>query len=239
MLHGPFKWNPFSATFKEYYYLFLKVLPEEIWNFVNSFSEEFIERVRIALTADGKHLSKGDPHFRLNGTRNSNKKCYWWKFINMICTDVFNLKWLSESRTATRIITSSRAHACVSPIPKKIKYSIHPRQSCGRTSAHPPIQPSVRPSAPDADGLSNFLANVGACNLILHIHVVVNWKKTGNSSVDQYHMTVLQAPVFTCFCFAGYMSFFLPWQFISFEFIAGSTLSGFLFINGSFTFSLG
>ena len=120
MLHGPFKWNPFSATFKEYYYLFLKVLPEEIWNFVNFFSEEFIKRVRIALTADGKHLSKGDPHFRLNGTRNSNKKCYWWKFINMICTDVFNLKWLSESRTATRIITSSRAQTCVSPIPKKL-----------------------------------------------------------------------------------------------------------------------
>ena len=176
VLHGPFKWNPFSTTFKEQYYLFLKVSPEEIRNFVNFFSGEFVERVRIELTADGKHLSKGDPHFRLNGTRNSNKKCYWWKFINMICTDVFNLKWLSESRTATRIITSSRAHACVSPIPKKIKNSIHPRQSCGRTSAHPPIQPSVRTSAPDADGLSNFLANVGACNLILHIHVVVNWK---------------------------------------------------------------
>ena len=98
-----------------------KVLPEEIRNFVNFFSGEFVERVRIELTADGKHLSKGDPNFGLNGTRNSNKKCYWWNFINMICTDVFNLKWLSESRTATRIITSSRAHACVSPIPKKIK----------------------------------------------------------------------------------------------------------------------
>ena len=109
VLHGPFKWNPFSTTFKEQYYLFLKVLPEEIRNFVNFFSGEFVERVRIELTADGKHLSKGEPHFRLNGTRNSNKKCYWWNFINMICTDVFILKWVSESRTTTRIITNSRA----------------------------------------------------------------------------------------------------------------------------------
>lgn len=29
---------------------------------VNFFSGEFVERVRIALTADGKHLSKGDSH---------------------------------------------------------------------------------------------------------------------------------------------------------------------------------
>lgn len=45
--------------------------------FVNFFSGEFVERVRIALTADGKHLSNRDRHFRLNVTRSdSNKKCY-------------------------------------------------------------------------------------------------------------------------------------------------------------------
>ena len=54
-----------------------------------------------------------------------------------------------------------------------------------------------------------LLANVGAYNLILHIHVVVNLLKAFKT-VDQYHMTVLQAPVFTCFCFTSYMFVFLP-----------------------------
>ena len=55
--------------------------------------------------------------------------------------------------------------------------------------------PSASPSAPQAKQceMSHFVARVGACNLILHMHVVVNHRVP----TDQYHMTVSRALVST------------------------------------------
>ena len=59
-----------------------------------------------------------------------------------------------------------------SPTAKKIWLSIHLRNF----GSHVTVRLSNRPSAPQGNQcvILHFLANVGACNLILHIHVVVN-----------------------------------------------------------------
>ena len=45
--------------------------------------------------------------------------------------------------------------------------------------------------------MSDFLASVGACNVILHIHVVISWQLSKQVFTDQYHMTVSLAQVLT------------------------------------------
>ena len=79
---------------------------------------------------------------------------------------------------------------------------------------------------------SHFLASVGACNLILHIHVLVNNTCSGQYicqnrvSADQYHMTILWSQVPTHW---GYM-FFGSYQLTvtGFQLTIGSTPSEFL-----------
>ena len=43
----------------------------------------------------------------------------------------------------------------------------------------------------------HFLARLGACNLILHIHVVVNRQLSRQGIADQFHMIASQAQVST------------------------------------------
>ena len=62
-----------------------------------------------------------------------------------------------------------------SPIAKKIWFPIHPRNFDSYVTVRPPTRPPARLSAPQENQCEmwHFLASVGACNLILHIHVVV------------------------------------------------------------------
>ena len=61
-----------------------------------------------------------------------------------------------------------------SPIAKKIWLSIHPRNFGSRMTMHQ-FNIIVRLSTPQGNQceISHFQASVGACNLVLHIHVVV------------------------------------------------------------------
>ena len=63
-----------------------------------------------------------------------------------------------------------------SPIAKKIWLSFYPRNFGSHVTGRAFDRPSTRPSAPLGNQceILHFLANEGACDLILHIHVVVN-----------------------------------------------------------------
>ena len=65
--------------------------------------------------------------------------------------------------------TRAREHSLIA---KKIWLSIYPRN----LGSHVSVRPSDRPSASQGNQCktSQFLASVGACNLVLHVHVVVN-----------------------------------------------------------------
>ena len=111
-----------------------------------------------------------------------------------------------------------------SPIAKKIWFPIHPRNFDSYVTVRPPTRPPARLSAPQENQCEmwHFLASVGACNLILHIHVVVKtlyrWRP--------YRGLSCRTIEDTCFFFV----FFLPyWQVSSFQLIA--TLIGFLYCN--------
>ena len=68
------------------------------------------------------------------------------------------------------MLVIAECHACKqSPIAKKIWLSIHLRNF----GSHMTVHPSVSPQG-NQDEISHFLASVGACNMILHILVVVN-----------------------------------------------------------------
>ena len=90
-------------------------------------------------------------------------------------------------------LTISRAsRTCErSPIAKKIWLPIRPR----KFGSHE----TVRPSAPLGNQCKMllFLATVGACNLILHVHVINIDNCQNRVSADQYHMTVSRAQVST------------------------------------------
>ena len=108
----------------------------------------------------------------------------------------------------------------------------------GTYGSHVTVRPPARSSAPQANQceMLHFLASLGAFNLILHIHVVVSWQlskqstrwpispdRIAGSGVDLSRLRLV----------------FYRWQVSSFQLIAGSTLIGFLywksfFINGSF-----
>ena len=61
------------------------------------------------------------------------------------------------------------------PIAKKI-WSIQARNFGSYVTIRPPVHPFIRPSTPqwNQGKISHFLPSVGACNVILHIHVVFN-----------------------------------------------------------------
>ena len=95
-------------------------------------------------------------------------------------------------------------------------------------TVRPSARPPTRPSAPQGNQFEmlRFLASVGACILILHIHVVFNWQL----SKQGISWTVITWPYrglrcrpleVTCFFF----------EVSSFQLIAGSTLIGFLYCN--------
>ena len=77
------------------------------------------------------------------------------------------------------------------PIAKKIWLPIRPRNFGSHET--------VRPSAPLGNQCKMllFLAIVGACNLILHVHVVNIDNCQNRVSADQYHMTVSRAQMST------------------------------------------
>ena len=108
--------------------------------------------------------------------------------------------------------------------------------------------PPVPPSAPQSNQgeMSHFLASVGACNVILHIYVMVNWQLSkhagqyhniAGSSVNPLRLRVfkLSADKLLAFnwsraqlqadCFAMVKSYFFEVNY--------------KFINNSFAFSLG
>ena len=66
--------------------------------------------------------------------------------------------------TIKYIITESHTYVCKTPI--------HPRNLGSHVTARPPS----RSSSPQGNQgeMSQFLFSMGECNLILHIHVVVN-----------------------------------------------------------------
>ena len=89
------------------------------------------------------------------------------------------------------------------------------------------MRPYVSPSTPQRNQceMSHFLAGEGACNLMLHIHVVVNWQlskqgirspvsrdRIASSGVDPSRLRVFEG---------------LRWQVSRFQWIAGSTRRGF------------
>ena len=95
-----------------------------------------------------------------------------------------------------------------SPIAKKIWLPIRPRNfGCHDT---------LSPSAPLGNQCKMLLfsAIVGACNLILHAHVVNIDNCQNRVSADQYHMTVSRAQVST----HRDDVFFLGWQLTGFSF---------------------
>ena len=95
-------------------------------------------------------------------------------------------------------------------------------------------RPYVSPSAPQGNQceMLHFLASEGACNLILHIHVVVNWQllkqgirwlvlldRFAGSGVDPSSLRAFEV---------------IRWQAGSFQGIAGSTLRGFFWKGNKF-----
>ena len=78
-----------------------------------------------------------------------------------------------------------------SPIAKKIWLPMRPRNFGSRET--------VRRSVPLGNQCKMllFLAIVGACNLILYVHVVNIESCQNRESADQYHMTVSRAQVST------------------------------------------
>ena len=95
--------------------------------------------------------------------------------------------WLMANLTISR---ASRTRER-SPIAKKIWLPIRPR----RFSSHE----TVRRPAPLGNQCKMllFLSIVGACNLILHVHVVNIDNCQNRVSADQYHMTLSRAQVST------------------------------------------
>ena len=70
----------------------------------------------------------------------------------------------------------------------------------------------------------HFLASVGACNLIMHIYVVVNWQLSKQSLRWSVSHDRIAGP--------GYMFWRVyHLQFSSFQLIAGPTIIGFLYCN--------
>ena len=88
--------------------------------------------------------------------------------------------------------------------------------------------PTFRRSAPQAYQclISHFLASLGACSLILYIHVaihvVINWQLSWSSeSADQYRLTMSRAQVST-----HWVPVFFEinrWKCATFRMIAGSS----------------
>jgi len=85
--------------------------------------------------------------------------------------DIFQYVWGSVPRAlrgcgSPAIITESHTYVSKTPI--------HPRNF----GTHVTTRPPARPSSPQGNQreMSHFLASVGACDLILHIRVVVNWQ---------------------------------------------------------------
>ena len=121
-----------------------------------------------------------------------------------------------------------------SPTAKKIWLSIDLRSF----GIHVTVRLSECPSTLQGNQceIPHFFANVGACNLILHIHVVVNIIENCQNrvSVDQYHLTVSWAQVST----HGGNSFLKlsADKLLVFQLIAGSTPSGFLYNGYKFIF---
>ena len=77
-----------------------------------------------------------------------------------------------------------------SPIAKKIWLPIRPRNF----GCHETLSPSA---LGNQCKMLLFLAIVGACNLILHVHVVNIDNCQNRVSADQYQMTVSRAQVLT------------------------------------------
>ena len=114
----------------------------------------------------------------------------------------FLVKATSHHPGANNVLAEQSAHE-QNPIARKIWYlSIQEIL----VVAWPCISSIVHPSTPQGNQceVSHFQASVGACNLILHIHVVVKWQLSSRVSPDQYHVPISRARVST---HGGYVFF--------------------------------
>ena len=128
------------------------------------------------------------------------------------------------------ILVIAELHACKrSPIVKKIWLSIHPRNF----GSHMTVHPSVSPQGNQGEML-HFLASVGACNMILHILVMVNKLSAVKT---RYLLTSITWPYGGLQCWpikVTHLFYVLRRQVTSFELIAGSIPGGFLCNDNKF-----
>ena len=82
------------------------------------------------------------------------------------------VKWIKVSYSIEKRSPKQSARE-QSPIAKKIWLPIHPRSFGCQLTVRPPARLLSAPQGNQCQML-HFLAAVGACNLIVHIHVVVN-----------------------------------------------------------------
>ena len=79
---------------------------------------------------------------------------------------------LEQNALGLAIITEQQ-----NPIAKKIWFSIHARNFGSHVTLRPTVRLSVCPSVRTTwKPMWDVLVSVGACKLILHVHVVINWQ---------------------------------------------------------------
>ena len=106
-------------------------------------------------------------------------ECYFCVRVNLLLPWLQTHRSRKHNQTTAGTATNRRAPRAYeqSPIAKKmwLLSHFHPMNFGSHVTVRPSVHPSFRTTGNQCESL-HFLATVRACNLILHIHVVVNWQ---------------------------------------------------------------